>query len=61
MATHDHHAHHAPSSDKGAAYVGLFGGLVFVLIVVYAVVQLTNKKFEGHAPAGTPAAQTTGH
>lgn len=37
------------SSDTGAAFVGLIGGALFIGIIVYVIVLLTNKKFEGHA------------
>lgn len=58
MATHDHHAHgahHAHGSDKGAAFVGLFGGMVVLLVFIYGVVQWTNSLHAGpeHAAGGT--------
>jgi hypothetical protein len=62
MATHGHdqHAHghgHAHGSDKGAAFVGLFGGLIFLGAVVYGLVVWTNGRFEGHRAGGAaPAA-----
>jgi hypothetical protein len=40
--------------DKAAGFIGLVAGAVSILIVVYAIVLLTNKKFEGHGAA--PAA-----
>ena len=47
-------------SDKPAAFAGLIGGAIFILIVCYAMVMWTNSLFEGHtpgrpAPAGAPA------
>ena len=62
MATHGHdsHAHghgHAHGSDKGAAFVGLFGGIIILGAIVYALVLWTNSRFEGHAAGGAaPAA-----
>jgi hypothetical protein len=62
MATHDSHAHHAPhaphahGSDKGAAFVGLFGGIVVLAAVMYGIVQWTNAQFAGHTAGAPPAA-----
>ena len=42
--------------DKRAAFIGLVAAAVSILVVVYAIVLLTNRAFEGHAPA--PAAAT---
>jgi hypothetical protein len=41
---------HAPShgSDKGAAFLGLIGGAIFIAIVVVSLVMWTNKKFDAH-------------
>lgn len=41
---------HAPShgSDKGAAFLGLIGGALFIAAVVVALVLWTNKKFDAH-------------
>ena len=67
MATHGHdHAHHGHAhhgSDKGAAFLGLIGGLVFVIVVAYAVVVWTNGRFEGHQAggAGAPPAAEAKH
>ena len=52
--------HHDHKADARAAFMGLIGGAIFVLIVCYTIVQLTNRKFAGHAPvapAAAPAAQ----
>ena len=59
MANHGHdaHGHVSHGSDKGAAFVGLFGGMIFLLAVVYGVVVWTNGRFAGHgAAAGSPPA-----
>jgi hypothetical protein len=37
--------------DKSAGFIGLVAGAVSILIVVYAIVLLTNRSFEGHAAA----------
>lgn len=57
------HAVHHPE-DKGAAFTGLIGGLVFVGAVMVGITLWTNAKFAGHkaekaateapAPAPTP-------
>jgi hypothetical protein len=52
------HPHHAPNVDKGAAYVGLVGAVIFLLIVVITIVTLTNKKYAHEGGEGTPAAAT---
>lgn len=42
-------AHPAPhGSDKGAAFLGLIGGALFIAAVVVALVMWTNKKFDAH-------------
>lgn len=52
LPAHDHKA------DARAAFMGLIFGAIFLLAVTYAIVQLTNRKFAGHAPeAAAPAAQ----
>ena len=48
-------AHPLPE-DKKAAFIGLVGGLVAILVTVLVVVQLTNRKFASHAPASPPPA-----
>ncbi|MEX2178996.1 MAG: hypothetical protein WD801_09820 [Gemmatimonadaceae bacterium] len=48
MAT-DHKA------DARAAFMGLIFGAVFLLVVCYTIVLLTNRKFEGHAAAASAA------
>ena len=56
--THDH-AHHAPhdhKADARAAFTGLIVGAVFLLAVVFAIVKLTNAKFDrAHPPAAGAA------
>lgn len=46
--------------DKPAAFLGLIGGVVLLLGMVYGMVLLTNAKFADHA---APAAEAghTGH
>ena len=38
--------------DKPAGFIGLAAGAVSIFVIVYAIVLLTNKKFEGHRAAG---------
>ena len=51
---HDH-AVHDHKGDARAAFMGLIFGAITLLVLVYTIVQLTNKKFEGHSAAGAPA------
>jgi hypothetical protein len=54
--------HQTESSDTGAAFVGLIGGALFIGLILFGIVLLTNKKFEGEHGAATPehkAAVTT--
>ena len=53
--THDHIAHDW-KADARAAFMGLIFGAIALLVIVYTIIQLTNRKFEGHAAASTPAA-----
>jgi hypothetical protein len=55
--THDHITHDW-KADARAAFMGLIFGAIALLAIVYTIVQLTNRKFEGHAAAAstTPAA-----
>jgi hypothetical protein len=46
------------SSDFGAAMSGLVLGGSVLFLLMLAIVWLTNRKFEGHAPAGAPPAAT---
>jgi glucose uptake protein GlcU len=45
-----------------AAFTGLIGGVIALLLVVTGIVMLTNKKYEGHeaAPAGAHAPAAPG-
>ena len=52
------HTHHAPNVDKPAAYMGFFAAVIFLLIVVVTIVNLTNKKYAGEKHEGTAAAAT---
>jgi hypothetical protein len=45
-------------SDKGAAFIGLIGGLLFIGAVVYAVSVWTSKRFEAHGEGEEHAAVT---
>lgn len=59
---HQEHAHHDHKADARAAFMGLIFGAIALLGIVYAIVQLTAKKFEGHAPpAATSTAPATPH
>lgn len=52
--------HQAESSDTGAAFMGLIGGALFIGLILYGIVLLTNKQFESHAaPAGEQKAAVT--
>ena len=52
--------HHSGGSDTGAAFAGLIGGGLFIGLILWGIVILTNRKFEGHAaPGAKPAAATT--
>jgi hypothetical protein len=53
---HDHTAHDW-KADARAAFMGLVFGAIALLAILYGIVQLTNRKFEGHA---APPAATTG-
>jgi hypothetical protein len=39
---------HSHGSDKGAAFVGLIGGALFIAAVVVALIVWTNKRFDAH-------------
>jgi hypothetical protein len=53
---HDHIAQDW-KADARAAFMGLIFGAIALLAIVYTIIQLTNRKFEGHA-ATAPAATT---
>ena len=57
--SHDHaHDHKA---DAKAAFMGLIIGAIALLAIMYTIVQLTNKKFEGHSAAASTTAPATSH
>lgn len=35
-------------SDKGAAYIGLIGGALFIGAILYGITMWTNAQFAGH-------------
>ena len=43
--------HQAENSDTGAAFMGLIGGALFIGLILYGIVLLTNKKFENEKAA----------
>lgn len=53
--------------DMSAGFIGLGVALLFLLATVFAIVEITNRKFEGHgtaaaqshSPAGAPAGAAT--
>lgn len=49
MSGHQAHGggHQDHGSDTGAAFTGLIGGAVFIGLILYGIVLLTNRKFEG--------------
>jgi hypothetical protein len=48
--------HAQQGSDKGAAFVGLIGGAVFIGAILYGIVLWTNAEFAGHEAAKPGAA-----
>jgi hypothetical protein len=44
--THDAHSSHG--SDTKAAFIGLVGGAIALLIILTAMVKLTNRHYESH-------------
>lgn len=67
-AARDHAAHdhvvHDHKADARAAFMGLIFGAITLLALVYTIVLLTARKFEGHAapaPAATQAAPAAPH
>ena len=46
------------SSDLGAALTGLIVGAVFLFIIVFTIVKLTNASFAGEEHAAAPAPAT---
>ena len=57
---HDHPVHDH-KADARAAFTGLIVGAIFLLTVTYTIVQLTNRKFAGHAPVAPAAAPAATH
>ena len=55
---HDAHHAHAPNVDKPAAYMGLIGAVIFLFVVVFTIVTLTNKSYAGHQAEGAAAEAT---
>ena len=54
--------HSKSGRDTGAAFAGLIGGGLFIGLILYGIVLLTNRQFEGHAAeAGAKPAATTTH
>jgi len=45
-------ASHSHGSDKGAAFAGLIGGVLFIAFVVVALVFWTNSRFDAHESEG---------
>lgn len=41
--------------DKKAAFTGLFGGAILVLVMVLGLVKWTNAQFANHEPAAAEA------
>ncbi|HET6681060.1 MAG TPA: hypothetical protein VFG84_07650 [Gemmatimonadaceae bacterium] len=41
------HAHHP--SDRKAAFIGMIVTMIAIFVVCFTIVELTNKKYEGHA------------
>jgi hypothetical protein len=52
------HSHPAANPDKGAAYTGLIGAVIFLLITVVSIVKLTNAKYAGEGGHGAAAEAT---
>ena len=44
--------HQAENSDTGAAFMGLVGGALFIGLILYGIVLLTNNKFAGEHAEG---------
>jgi hypothetical protein len=49
--------HNDHKADARAAFMGLIFGAIALLLIMYGIVQLTNRKFEGHQAGATPAGQ----
>jgi hypothetical protein len=53
MGGHEQHG-----SDKGAAFMGLIGGAVFIGAILYGIVLWTNASFKAHEAEKTTGAVT---
>ena len=51
--------HAQQGSDKGAAFVGLIGGTIFIGAIMYGIVLWTNAQFAGHEAEKKAAAVST--
>jgi hypothetical protein len=51
--------HQPESSDTGAAFAGLIGGAVFIGLILWGIVILTNRKFANEKAEGHKAAVTS--
>ena len=45
-------------SDAGAAFMGLIFGGIFIGLILWGIVVMTNRHFEGEKAEGTSAAET---
>ena len=52
-------AHPQHGTDTGAAFTGLILGSVFIGAILYGIVLLTNRQFEGKAGHAAPGAAAT--
>jgi hypothetical protein len=53
--THQHGTHATHGSDMGAAFAGLVIGAVALLLLLGAIVKLTNRHYESEKPAAAAA------
>ena len=60
-AAHGHGAHVDTTGDKGAAFVGLIGGMLVIGALMYGVVAWTNAQYAGHEGGGEKAAAASTH
>ncbi|MEP6779940.1 MAG: hypothetical protein ABJC26_08630 [Gemmatimonadaceae bacterium] len=51
--------HQPESSDTGAAFAGLIGGALFIGVILYVIVFITNKKYENEKAEGSHKAAVT--
>ncbi|MEY4957232.1 MAG: hypothetical protein RL409_1489 [Gemmatimonadota bacterium] len=52
--------HAEQGSDKGAAFMGLIGGAIFIGAILYGIVIWTNGKFAGHEEKKAAVAVSVG-